>query len=151
MNILLNFRLRLLDLVGKLRKVSAVIVRKDDKILIVKKPREHHAWQFPQGGQEKEENALQAATRELREECGEALEIEIESKPIGEYSYFFPETFKRHRPGIKGAKVVFFVAQFKSGEVKINTEELDDFKWVSKEELPQYFEGDYLEVVLKFL
>ncbi len=151
MNTLLSFRLRLLDLVGKLRKVSSIVVKKEDKILIVKKPREHHAWQFPQGGQEKEENALQAVKRELREECGSDLKIEFNIKPIGEYLYFFPKAFKRHRPGIKGAKVVFFTAQFKSGEVKINPEELNNYKWVVKEELPEYFEGDYLEEVLKFL
>jgi len=148
---MLKFRLRLLDLVGKLRKVSAVVVKKENKILIVKKPRKNHAWQFPQGGQEKEENALQAATRELREECGSDLEIEFNIKPIGEYLYFFPKAFKRHRPDIKGAKVIFFIAEFKSGEVQLNKEELDDFKWVVKEELKEYFEGDYLEEVLKFL
>ncbi|MCF7830547.1 NUDIX domain-containing protein [Candidatus Gracilibacteria bacterium] len=151
MNILLSFKLRLLDLVGKLRKVSAIIVEKDEKVLIVKKPRENHAWQFPQGGREKDESVLEAAQREIKEECGAGLEIEFNSVPKGEYLYLFPTNFKRHKPGIRGARVVFLTAQFKSGEVKINKEELDDFKWVEKEELPQYFEGEYLEAVSRFV
>ena len=128
-----------------------IIVNKENKILIVKKPRNSHAWQFPQGGREKNENALQAAQREIREECGEDLEVELKSNSIGQYRYLYPRTFKRHKPGIKGAHVEFFQADYKSGEVKINTEELKDYKWVTKEEFKEYFEEDYLEAISRFL
>ena len=78
--------------------------------LLVKKPRKNHAWQFPQGGQEKEETEAEAALRELREECGSDLKVELCDKTaIGVYQYRFPLKFiqsrKRHDGSI-GAKVI---------------------------------------------
>ncbi|KAI7898363.1 uncharacterized protein BX663DRAFT_443289 [Cokeromyces recurvatus] len=73
--------------------------------LLVKKPRKHHSWQFPQGGQDPGETALEAALRELKEECGASLKVHIfEHAPIGTYQYEFPPTFNRWDNAI-GAKV----------------------------------------------
>jgi len=99
------------------------------------------------GGQ----SLLEGAKRELREECGEALNVEFAIEPIGEYSYFFPADFKRHEKNIVGAKVTFFRAEFVSGDIGLAPEELEDYKWVRKEELKDYFEGAYLKKVQSFL
>ncbi|KAI9280049.1 hypothetical protein BY458DRAFT_553465 [Sporodiniella umbellata] len=73
------------------------INRKPDEVLylVVKKPRRHHAWQFPQGGQEENETASEGALRELKEECGSELSVRLldTCKPIGIYQYRFPESF----------------------------------------------------------
>ncbi len=155
-----EFWLDLADWEGALRKVSAIVVRKPpaspltkggNTFLIVKKPRGSHAWQFPQGGTENGENAVSAAERELVEECGKSLKVKFLSEPVGEYKYFFPADFHRHAEEFRGARVRFFKAKFLSGEVTLNTEELEDFRWVKKEELSKYFEKDYWEAVRKFL
>lgn len=73
--------------------------------LLVQKPRKHHAWQFPQGGQDKGETASDAALRELKEECGSDLKVKlIDDTPIGQYMYKFPENFNRWDDSI-GAQV----------------------------------------------
>jgi 8-oxo-dGTP pyrophosphatase MutT (NUDIX family) len=173
-----EFWLDLADLEGTLRRVSSVIVRKSPsspreiptcrdhftgqvspfvkgggaEFLIVKKPRKTHAWQFPQGGTEGVENGIAAAQRELAEECGENLKIKfLFDQPVGKYKYFFPADFKRHKEEFRGARVRFFLTEFVSGKVEIDPAELEDYKWVTKEELQKHFEKDYWEAVRKFL
>lgn len=154
-----NFWIDLADWQAKLRPVSGVIVRRNsEKYLIVKKPRKDHAWQFPQGGVDKGETLKRGALRELAEECGENLVVKIKGeRPVGSYKYLFPEDFQRHiikKDGIlkyEGAEVNFFVADFVEGEVEVDGVELVDYKWVRKDELGEFFEGDYLEEVEQFL
>ncbi|CEP07587.1 hypothetical protein [Parasitella parasitica] len=74
--------------------------------LLVKKPRKHHAYQFPQGGQDPGETPSEAALRELREECGSNLKVKLlDESPIGAYQYEFPLDFKRWDNSV-GAKVM---------------------------------------------
>jgi len=135
----------LADWSGKLRPVSAVIVKKQDEYLIVRKPRDEHAWQFPQGGVDIGESLLQAAERELKEECGEDLQVKFLGKNYKNiYKYLFPENFIRHDENITGAKVHFFEAEYVSGDVEVDGEEIVEAKWVKAEELENYFEEDYL-------
>ncbi|CAO0799542.1 unnamed protein product [Mucor circinelloides] len=83
--------------------------RKPNEILylLVKKPRKHHAYQFPQGGQDPGETASEAALRELREECGSNLKVRLVDKsPIGAYQYKFPPKFNRWDDSV-GAKLIY--------------------------------------------
>jgi large subunit ribosomal protein L46 len=138
----------------KYRLVSAVILSKkfsqEKKYLIVKKPRKNHAWQFPQGGVDNGESAIQAAERELREECGKDLRINfLFNDSVGEYKYNFPSDFKRHDKNTVGAIVKFFPAEFVSGKVEIDNNEIIDHKWVKKDEFKNYFDLEYLEIIQK--
>ncbi|KAI8969064.1 hypothetical protein BDF20DRAFT_916467 [Mycotypha africana] len=64
--------------------------------LLVQKPRQTHAWQFPQGGQDPGETGLEAALRELREECGSQIKVDVVNRnPLGSYKYKFPSNFNR--------------------------------------------------------
>ncbi len=134
----------------KLRPVSAIILkREEDMFLIVQKPRKRNVWQFPQGGVDIGETFLAAAARELVEECGLDLKIEfLSQEPIGEISYLFPKDFTRHKKGIIGANVKFFIAKWVSGEVQIDNEEIIGYRWVTKNELKDFFEQEYLEKVI---
>jgi large subunit ribosomal protein L46 len=138
-----------LNITGKLRPVSSAIVQKDDCFLIVKKDRPDHAWQFPQGGKEKEETFLEAAKRELREECGNNVKVHWNPVVVGHYAYHFPQNFERD--GFRGARVSFFEAEYVSGEIHINPDELCDFAWIKKEEFEDYFAPEYaLQIQLMF-
>lgn len=87
------------DVRDTFRKSSEIVY------LVVKKPRKHHAYQFPQGGQDSGETASEAALRELREECGTNLKVKlIDDSPIGAYQYKFPPKFNRWDNSV-GAKV----------------------------------------------
>jgi 8-oxo-dGTP pyrophosphatase MutT (NUDIX family) len=80
--------------------------------LLVKKPRKHNAWQFPQGGVDPGETVLQAALRELEEECGSHIKVHpVESQPSCHYQYEFPPAFiATHKRKHTGAKVIQCIA-----------------------------------------
>lgn len=120
--------------------------------LIVKKPREQHAWQFPQGGLEKDEHLHQAAFRELTEECGEDIDVWLVGRaPIGHYVYAYPPEHTKKHPQYKGSRVYFMKGHIFAGQVKPDQKEIVDFAWVTKEEMKEYVSKDYYEAVKDML
>lgn len=84
-------------------------------------------WGFPKGHIEEHEQALEAATREIKEETGiDQLEF---ISGFEECEIFF---FKRENKLIR-KQVVFFLAQSKSQQVKLSFEH-NDFIWLPFEE-----------------
>jgi len=158
-----DFWINLADWEGELRAVSGIVLvksssdtlsqeRSNKEYLIVKKPRKENAWQFPQGGVDEGESDLQAAKRELMEECGMNLKVKFRGeRPVGEYKYFFPKDFTRHDKNIVGAKVRFFEAEYLDGKVEVDGKEIVEHKWVTADEMGDYFAPAYLEVVQNFL
>ncbi len=152
-----EFWTELADWENKLRPVSAIIledrkIKTKKRFLIVQKPRKDHAWQFPQGGVDPEETDIEAAKRELYEECGNNLRVKILNKnPVGIYKYLFPDDFKRHDANIIGAKVTFFQAEYIDGEVEIDDKEIVKYKWVEEANLSEYFEAEYLDQIRNFI
>ncbi|CAG8712006.1 12840_t:CDS:2, partial [Ambispora leptoticha] len=120
--------------------------------LIVKKPREMHAWQFPQGGVRTNEYLHEAARRELTEECGPDMDVWIVGRrPIGFYQYDFPGMLKKDHENYIGAKVFFMKGHIFAGQVKIDNEEVVDFAWVTKQEMKDYVHEEYYNVVKNML
>ncbi|GJJ75525.1 large subunit ribosomal protein L46 [Entomortierella parvispora] len=118
--------------------------------LIVKKPREQHAWQFPQGGVRLVENLQEAAGRELQEECGSNMDLWFVGRvPIGHYSYNFPKELKSE--SVKGAKVFFMKAHIFAGQVQVDNKEIVDYAWVTKQEMKDYVAPEYYEAVQDML
>ncbi|KAG0040925.1 54S ribosomal protein L17 mitochondrial [Podila clonocystis] len=121
--------------------------------LIVKKPREQHAWQFPQGGVHVCENLQEAAGRELQEECGSNMDLWFVGRvPIGHYNYKLPNAGKTDSTSAPtGAKVFFMKAHIFSGQVKVDNKEIVDFAWVTKQEMKDYVAPEYYEAVKDML
>jgi 8-oxo-dGTP pyrophosphatase MutT (NUDIX family) len=135
----------------KFRPVAAIIVKKGNKFLLVKKPRKKNAWQFPQGGVDAGENHAESALRELAEECGTDIKINMNPTPIGQYEYPFPEDFVRHHGEYFGAKVVFFKADYVSGEVHVDGTELIDYQWLEAETIKDFVAEKYWSATKKFI
>jgi large subunit ribosomal protein L46 len=120
--------------------------------LIVKKPRDQHAWQFPQGAVEDGEYLHDAAERELAEECGKNMDVWfVGRQPIGHYTYKFSEDHVKKNPGANGAKVFFMKAHVFAGQCNPDNKEVVDFAWVTKDELPQYVSPEYFDAVKDIL
>ncbi|KAF9911363.1 54S ribosomal protein L17 mitochondrial [Linnemannia zychae] len=122
--------------------------------LIVKKPRDQHAWQFPQGGVRVCENLQEATGRELSEECGSNMDLWFVGRvPIGHYQYNFPKDFvaKSDAPTVKGAKVFFMKAHIFAGQAQVDNKEVVDFAWVTKQEMKDYVAPEYYEAVKDML
>lgn len=119
--------------VGIFNVAVAVLIEKDDKILITKRsPKRDHApneWEAGITGRvDQGETCEEAAIREVKEETG--LEIELIS-PFHTF-HFYRGQEKSEHIGVN------FWAVYKSGEVVLDTEEQTDFKWVIPEEALDY-------------
>lgn len=142
----------------KYRSAVAVLVLKKDpdgtlRILLVHKPRKSDAWQLPQGGIEEGESPETAALRELKEEAGLSLSVPV-SMSTHTYCYDFPPEFlARHNPINAGQKLCFVSLEAPSdAAVKVDNDEVDDFRWVLPEELLKINgRKEYVEVILKVM
>lgn len=109
--------------------VKAVVVRKDEKVLLLKRSKEELTnkgkWDLPGGSLEKKDTINEALFREVREETG--LDIEIGS--ILRVVEFEKEhlAFKQERRGLR------FIVFAKSEKVKLS-EEHDEYEWLEIDE-----------------
>ncbi|MEE1283049.1 MAG: NUDIX domain-containing protein [Acutalibacteraceae bacterium] len=101
---------------------AIVFHRFDDgiKVLLVKNHNGRY-WSFPKGHIEKGENEHQTATREIKEETGLSVNFYDNYRQISDYVPF----------GKIKKRVVFFLAESKTSNVKIQKSEIDLYTWVS--------------------
>ncbi len=93
--------------------------KQNTKVLLVKNNNGRY-WSFPKGHIEDGENEHQTAIREIKEETGLDVVIEKGFREISEYCPF----------GKIRKRVVFFLAQAFTDNVKIQEEEIDSYIWV---------------------
>ena len=117
---------------------GAVVFNKDGKVFVASRLGMTNAWQFPQGGIEKNETIEEAARRELFEETSisSVKLIHSEKQPI---RYEFPKHIKNNftKNGIHsdGQDIFFSLFYFEGKEQEINLEtkeqEFDSYMWES--------------------
>lgn len=93
--------------------------KQNTKILLVKNNSGRY-WSFPKGHIEDGENEQETAIREIKEETGLDVSIFDNFREISEYCPF----------GRIRKRVVFFLAQAFTDNVKIQEEEIDSYIWV---------------------
>jgi len=112
------------------RVIVSAIIEKDGKYLLTQQGDGNHKdlWAFPGGGLELYEGELiSALKREVREEIG----VEVEGETLLDAQVFL-------NPADKFQLVaIFFKCRLKTGEPK-KTREIEDFKWMSLEELKAF-------------
>jgi len=103
------------------------------------------SWRFPEGGVEKGELLHQAAQRDLHVECGSNMDTWVVSrKPVGVYR---PPQPNKLSDGLEAEKITFFFkAHIMAGQAKLNTKSVQDFAWLTKQEIrtrvePEYWDG----------
>lgn len=103
-----------------------LLVRKDNKFLVLKRSGDDHSdpdhWDLPGGGIKYMEKPLDAALREAREEAG--IEVKIMSI-LDMWGKLFEGSWSMES---------LVQAEYISGEVELSSEH-SDYRWVSKEEL----------------
>ena len=107
------------------KSCGCVIYREIDemRILIIKQARNSN-WSFPKGHVEQGETETQTAMREVLEEVG----LRIKPKDG------FREIIQYNPRANVNKDVVYFVAESKGGRVRIQKEEVCDYKWVRPEQ-----------------
>lgn len=90
-------------------------------------------WEFPKGAIEAGESELEAAERELREEAGLAVgDYEVLDGFRDVEQYFFTRHSEDGQILIR-KRVIYFIARWKSGEVRISPE-ATNFQWATRAE-----------------
>ncbi len=128
--------------------VGVILLNEENKVFVAKRiDNPKNFWQMPQGGVDQDENYLNAALRELKEET--SIENVDLIKEIDEMTtYELPD----HLLGIiwkgkyRGQKQKWFLMKFKGKENEINLNTLHpeflDWKWIEIDKIT--------EVVVKF-
>ncbi|MFP4402049.1 MAG: RNA pyrophosphohydrolase [Candidatus Nanoarchaeia archaeon] len=134
--------------------VAAIIINKNNKILMCEHIWIDNAWQFPQGGIEENESEEDALYRELYEEIG-TKNVEIIKKMPKKITYKFP-FYLKSKYLIDGQKQTYFLVHFygDDSEIVFDKQEKPEFKkfqWVDSTEPPKkviYFKKlAYLEAL----
>lgn len=103
-------------------------LRRRDRLwetLLVKHRKGH--WAFPKGHQDPDETPQETASRELYEETGLRVTRLFPLEPLKEFYIYKLEG------GLIEKSVTYFLAEVE-GEVRLQTEEIETFSWVSLQE-----------------
>lgn len=118
----------------------------DSLFLVVKRNRDDHHWQFPQGKVLAEENLRQTTERVIDRAVGKINRWFISNSPVGHYQYEYPAALQQQRQNF-GAKIFFYRCQLIKGNVKLQTKLYRDFAWVARDEIGEYLDPDTANLV----
>jgi len=107
------------------KSCGSVLYRNQEelRILVIKQARNGN-WSFPKGHVENNETEIETATREVLEEVG------IDIQPIDG----FREVIKYNPKANIQKEVVYFVSEPASPSVRLQKEEVSDYKWIRPKE-----------------
>jgi len=122
--------------------VGIVLLNNQNNIFVGKRiDNPTNSWQMPQGGVDQNENFLQAAKRELKEETG-IKSVKLIKELDGWFKYDLPKYLlgKLWKGKYRGQKQKWFVMKFlgQLDEINVNTKnpEFLDWKWIELSKLP---------------
>ena len=107
----------------KKEKSCGCIIIKDNKVLLVYE-KDRNFWGFPKGHMENDENEIETAIREVKEEVG--LDVEIDKEKRYTLNYIIRDEIDK--------TTVLYVAIPKSNEVVMQESEIENIKWCNFEE-----------------
>ena len=121
--------------------VGIVLLNSDNKVFVGKRiDNPANFWQMPQGGVGKDENFLNAASRELKEETS-VKSIKLVKKIDNWLTYELPDNLlgKIWQGKYRGQKQKWFIMRFIGDEKEINVKtknaEFKDWKWINIDQL----------------
>ncbi|KAI7864241.1 39S mitochondrial ribosomal protein L46-domain-containing protein [Spinellus fusiger] len=111
-------------------------------LYLVVRTGETPAWVFPEGQVDTTEYLHEAAERQLKESCGEDMDIWLVGRqPIG-----FRKQAATQGLAESGSKTFFMKARMFAGQVNPNIT-VSEFAWLTKEELSKHLSSDYYKAI----
>ncbi len=112
------------------RKTRSIFGNEKIKYLLLKRKKHWIGWEFPKGGIDGKETAIEAVKREIFEECGQ------KGFNLKKYNFSGKYKYPRRlidRPGFIGQTFKLFSAEVKNKKCKIDSREHSTYKWESYE------------------
>ncbi|XP_075235110.1 mitochondrial ribosomal protein L46 [Lycorma delicatula] len=122
-------------------------------LLVKEKIGNKQYWILPHGIRQDGETLRQTAERILVEKCGPELKASFfGNAPVGFYKYKYPTTSRTEAENSAvGAKIFFFKAQLKEGNVTLDSKLITDYQWATKSELRVHLVPNYYKSISMFL
>lgn len=98
----------------------------------------NNRWSFPKGHMDSGETEIQTALRELAEETGMQTVLVPGARAVSEYDI----------PPLTRKQVVLFLGKV-HGEPRMREQEIQNYRWVSFDELPNYLQPDTFDACAK--
>ena len=121
--------------------IGVILLNSKNKVFVGKRiDNPNKYWQMPQGGVDKNENYLEAAHRELKEETS-IINIKLLKEINKWFTYELPDDLigKIWKGKYKGQKQKWFVMRFVGNEEEINIKtknpEFKEWKWIDINQL----------------
>ncbi len=132
-------RITVIDEDGFRPNVGIIITDTRGQLLWARRIGGQDAWQFPQGGIQKDESPEDALYRELFEEVGlTKADVEVLASTRGWLRYRLPHRLQRHntQPLCVGQKQKWFLLRMLADDSAVSLDhgddvEFDDWRWVS--------------------
>ncbi len=106
----------------KEKSCGCIIIRNHKVLLVYEKNR--NFWGFPKGHMEEGESEIETAQREVKEEVG--LDVEIDIKKRYTLNYIINNEIDK--------TTVLYVAAPKGGTIRRQTDEIEDIRWCDFDE-----------------
>jgi len=140
------------------QNIAAILQDDQGRILVAERIGIRNAWQFPQGGVDDGEEAIDALRRELHEELGVAPECYQPVHSRSGYRYEFPPNHRRDGQW-DGQEQTYFLCRFAGTDGDIDLAqahpEFSAYRWIAPEEfqlswLPEFKRSVYHQVFQDF-
>ncbi|MDD2871178.1 MAG: NUDIX hydrolase [Candidatus Gracilibacteria bacterium] len=125
-----------------MRQVVRCFLQDNDKILLVKH-NENTLWTLPGGHVEDGESIFDAIEREIKEEFNLKIKLTNDNKYLN-YSHIkefskplsiYTISYNSPKHGVVTKLEYIFLAKVVSGELKVQEEEIYDYKWFTRDEI----------------
>lgn len=119
-------------------KSCGCIIIKNRKVLLVYE-KNRNFWGFPKGHMEEGENEIETALREVKEEVG--LDVEIDVNKRYTLNYIIRDEIDK--------TTVLYIASPKNENIKMQESEIEDVKWCDFDEAINMLTYDNLKGIFK--
>jgi len=124
------------------KKLYLIVKRKDDGL-----------WTFPQATNKDDETIRGTAERGLTTSIGKGLTVYFHSNaPVGFYNSYFPNEQEQEKQQAESDKIFYMRARYFRGTPDpMRRAGLNDYLWVTREQLAEYLPKDYHDRVIDFI